>query len=390
MLVMRTPQAVHKVTQRILIALLPTILLALIGELSARVYYYHVHRDTRYLIAPFGGARITGPPPEYPMTRGTYVKVDPCSGKTITYHVNAQEGRGQDWAIAKPKGTIRILAVGGSTTFGQNNPEEATWPAFLERILRRRYHLSVEVLNGGQPGMRLERTLAWLSKQWLQYQPDLVMYYEAYNNTPYTQFKQTDLAISHFHQDSWFGRLAYHLYYRSLLYTYLLEKLQFTISQHRRVTPELKHFQTLLNQMIQVLRQRGITPALVLQATKFEEAPKVRSLSLTNDHEIQEFILEEAQAKHRVTRDQLTAMRIYGVQVFVEAIRRVGEVAGVQVIDPRPAFAAYHGREPLFCDEVHLTDTANKLLAQEIADHLDLSRLMKTSTPSERQEIQGQ
>jgi hypothetical protein len=53
----------------------------------------------------------------------------------------------------------------------------------------------------------------------------------------------------------------------------------------------------------------------------------------------------------------------------------VGIEYGVQVIDPRPAFAhAARGAE-LFCDMVHLRDEGNRLLARAIAEHLDLSGL---------------
>lgn len=363
----------RQVIGRIVIACVPTLVLLLAGEVAARGYYYHQHHDTRYLLVPFGGIEIVGPPPEYSRAKGTHTKVDAYSGRTLTFTINGQGGRGREWVEAKPPGAVRILAVGGSTTFGQNSPDDATWPALLEVELRQQYGPAIEVLNGGQTAMRLDEVTSVLSKQWLRYQPDLVLYYEAYNNTPYTVFKNADLAISHFHRDSGIGRWTRQLYYRSLLYTYFLEKWHFYRAKHQALVPEVRHFQASLQRLAELLQSRGVRPVYVLQATKYDADPRVQDLDLTDERAIQAFIAGAAQENAQFLRDQIEALRVYGVQVFVEAVRRTAVAAHVPVIDARAAMTASSAAVPLFCDEVHLTDEGNRRLAQAIARQLNLA-----------------
>ncbi len=63
---------------------------------------------------------------------------------------NALGYRGAEVGPRPAEGTLRILTLGGSTTYGYkvNDPVDA-WPARLERILRERLGRPVEVLNGG-------------------------------------------------------------------------------------------------------------------------------------------------------------------------------------------------------------------------------------------------
>jgi hypothetical protein len=73
-------------------------------------------------------------------------------------HINAVGARGPEIAHAKAPGVIRILAVGGSSTFGTVVEDKDTWPAQLQAVLNAglpgttnegaRY----EVLNYGLPG----------------------------------------------------------------------------------------------------------------------------------------------------------------------------------------------------------------------------------------------
>ncbi len=74
---------------------------------------------------------------------------------------SARRLRGDHFPAAPPAGTLRIAAVGDSTTFGWGLSEEETWPAQLTAELRRRGH-AVEVLNAGVPAQRIEGMAAWL------------------------------------------------------------------------------------------------------------------------------------------------------------------------------------------------------------------------------------
>ena len=58
----------------------------------------------------------------------------------------------EDVPEAKPPGTIRIAALGGSALFGFSVASEDSIPSQIEARLRSRGALNVEVLNFGMPG----------------------------------------------------------------------------------------------------------------------------------------------------------------------------------------------------------------------------------------------
>jgi len=293
--------------------------------------------------------------------------------------------------LDKPPGTVRILAIGGSSTFGVTNPDWATWPAFLQEALRTRYGARIEVLNGGRPGGRLGSAPARASdapdllqclsasgrfnggRPWLDYQPDIVIFYEAFNNCPANLLENADRALADFHRQSRLGRFLSRLHYRSMLYTYLVEKIHFEwLARFNPVYGALKRFREKLDELARLVRSHGATPVFVLQLLKYPEEPSVRTLALNTDEEIRAFAERMARVTARDPSEQKDRLWGYVAQVFVEAVRREGETIGVQVIDPRRAFAADTGAATLHRDLVHLTDEGNKFLAEEIADALDL------------------
>jgi hypothetical protein len=76
-----------------------------------------------------------------------WLRYDPCSRRELAIQANGFGTRGPDWPVTKSPGTLRMIAPGGSSTFGPNNPFEATWPALLEKRLSESLGGSVEALN---------------------------------------------------------------------------------------------------------------------------------------------------------------------------------------------------------------------------------------------------
>jgi hypothetical protein len=89
-------------------------------------------------------------------------------------HINRYGYRGQDFAMPKPAGTIRIFAVGDSFTFGVGSPDDMTIPVLLEKDLKEA-GLPVEVVNAGVGGEGTVQHYVNLRKVHLQYQPDAVV-----------------------------------------------------------------------------------------------------------------------------------------------------------------------------------------------------------------------
>jgi GDSL-like lipase/acylhydrolase family protein len=76
----------------------------------------------------------------------------------------------QEYAVPKPDGTIRIVALGDSFTFGEGEPDDATWPAQLQRALP-----GVEVANLGAPAYAHDQMYFALVDSGLALQPDAVI-----------------------------------------------------------------------------------------------------------------------------------------------------------------------------------------------------------------------
>jgi lysophospholipase L1-like esterase len=74
----------------------------------------------------------------------------------------------------KPRGGVRILALGDSFTFGVGAQDGETFPARLEEVLRAR-GIPAQVLNVGAPGFGVPDAVAWYERYGLALDPDAVV-----------------------------------------------------------------------------------------------------------------------------------------------------------------------------------------------------------------------
>ena len=83
----------------------------------------------------------------------------------------------------KRHGSIRIICIGGSTTYGDALSYHETYPFLLQQRLDKLFGINFfEVINAGQPGMTLIQIIAFLSDQVLDWQPDIVLFMNINNN----------------------------------------------------------------------------------------------------------------------------------------------------------------------------------------------------------------
>lgn len=99
-------------------------------------------------------------------------------------HINGQGFRGARDVGPKAPGVLRMFVVGESTTFDQSvSADSLTWPARLEHWLRRTApSCSVEVINAGVPGYRLQDNLIRLHTELVHYKPDVIVLYHPHND----------------------------------------------------------------------------------------------------------------------------------------------------------------------------------------------------------------
>lgn len=101
------------------------------------------------------------------------------------FGVNARGYRGEPFALPKPRGTIRIVVLGGSAAFDPNAPAGLDWPHRVQRALRSRGHPQTEVINAGTPGHATPDLLGRLYAEIWMFEPDYVLVYEAWNDIKY-------------------------------------------------------------------------------------------------------------------------------------------------------------------------------------------------------------
>lgn len=99
--------------------------------------------------------------------------------------INSLGFRGKEFSHDKPKGTFRIVCMGGSTTFGLGEPdEEKTYPSLLEKKLSALYpRRQIEVINAGTPGWSSAESLINLQFRVLDLNPDMIVIYDGINDT---------------------------------------------------------------------------------------------------------------------------------------------------------------------------------------------------------------
>jgi len=109
---------------------------------------------------------------ELPSTRGHFIHPD--TGKVVYFPINSQGWKDVEHAFEKPSGTIRILFLGDSGTFGVVSLEDL-YTRQVERLLKDGGH-NVEVISIGIGGWGTDQELEALEREGVKYQPDLVVY----------------------------------------------------------------------------------------------------------------------------------------------------------------------------------------------------------------------
>lgn len=94
--------------------------------------------------------------------------------------------RGLEIAIRKPADTIRIVCLGGSTTFGDGaTTDSTTYPARMERLLRGWYReapFRIEVINAGVQSYNSLESLIYFQTRLLDLSPDIAIAHHALND----------------------------------------------------------------------------------------------------------------------------------------------------------------------------------------------------------------
>ncbi len=133
--------------------------------------------------------------------------------------INSLGFRGREFSAEKPAGVLRVVCIGGSTTFDIGSVGEASpWPEVMEAELRELLGSEdIEVLNLGIGGANSLDSLIDLQLRALDLGPDLVVVYQGHNDAAYSipSFRPSKLFPM---EDKPRSGLVRWLTYNSLLY----------------------------------------------------------------------------------------------------------------------------------------------------------------------------
>jgi len=103
------------------------------------------------------------------------------SNNSATY--NSEGFRGPEFLKEKPNNTYRIFVLGGSTTFGDGNDDNETWPYYLQEIFDVvDLSYNIEVINAGTSSAWSGSETKMIREKILGYNPDMLMIYDGWND----------------------------------------------------------------------------------------------------------------------------------------------------------------------------------------------------------------
>ena len=139
-------------------------------------------------LAGYGNVEVYQPDPllywRLKPNQNCYTKID---RKPV--HVNSLGTRGPEFEPVKPAGTLRILSLGDSKTFGWGLTEEESYSGLIESALQKHLGsaLCVEVINAGVNAWSYAQMHAYFREHGLKFQPDIVVLADA---NLWTQFSE--------------------------------------------------------------------------------------------------------------------------------------------------------------------------------------------------------
>jgi lysophospholipase L1-like esterase len=282
-------------------------------------------------------------------TDRTY-RTDPKTGLRILLpasnlgpvEVNAFGFRSPPITLEKPAGRLRLVFLGGSTTFcAEVSSNQMTWPYLVVDAIRKRYpDVDIDFINGAVPGYSTRGLKPYFEKYIARFRPDVIVIYEAANDLSLNSFALArEQGVSKHTVDQSTGWLAQH----SLL-VYLIEKnlrvleLQYEVNAQRKVSLDQARLAEMYRKDLTALVEAGKQVASLVVTVTFYYMPYLTP----------EAILE-------------------GFQRYNLVIHNVAAEEGTLLIsdeDSIPADALHYR------DSAHFTDAGSMAMAKRVADSL--------------------
>lgn len=177
---------------------------------------------------------------------GQHVKIPPT-----TIKISPQGLRDQEYSIAKPAGTFRIIILGDSVSFGWGVELEQVFAKRLEFLLNEQAPGRYEVINFSVPGYNFSQEVATLKNKCLVFHPDLVIFSVCGNDY--------QMAFNYLCPDPVLEKVPSG-FYKSRLFSGILGEMVFRkdVSYSRKVTEGLVEMEEAIYELKRIISESGI------------------------------------------------------------------------------------------------------------------------------------
>jgi lysophospholipase L1-like esterase len=295
---------------------------------------------------------------EHPQLVGSLIKNANHTRGNLTYSHNSLGYRSDEFTVEKPKDKIRIVALGGSTTYGVGVNNDETWPSHLGKELGDNF----EVINMGVPGYSSRENLAQSEMYLSELQPDLAVYYIGLNDLRNINIENLADDYSDFHQPSLYG--AFVLCKNENLPALASVKLMVMVGQ------QLNLIETCPNQEVDVKTRghQGVDErALSIYKSNLE---RIISLCKSNGIEVM-FVPQTLLEEVLITGDYSWWIPFVPTEemddmmdAYNATLKSVADSAGVSFAS---TVLEYQWKKEDYVDLSHFTNNANKKLAKIVA-----------------------
>lgn len=260
--------------------------------------------------------------------------------------INAHGTRGADFSATKPPGTLRILSLGDSRTFGWGVEEAATYSSLLQAAMTKTLSSTsrVEVINAGVNAWSYPQLEVFYRLRAREWKPDIVIIGEANLWTQFSEKNSPEFVrkfMSRVRLKNFLRRFA--------TYHYIVEvKLKDFYERHRtRFIPVDPKQDTLFKEQQQSDPDEAFRHAIDgLCASVLRDGGRPVLLFLP-------------------TQDQLTSTNrpaILGIKT------RIAQDRGVRLVDVTAAATSRANELYLEGDPVHFNEAGHELIARELTD----------------------
>lgn len=305
----------------------------------------------------------------------------------VPVRINNHGFRGEDFTIEKPPGTIRILTLGASSTFGYHNRDDETYPYYLEQDLQAAVGdaATIEVINFAIPHATTDNVLAMFRAEGLQLDPDVVTFYEGANDAATIEPREGHVA------DRWREALVH----ESLLVAFLDRLFPATDATDARwwwsdeqAERRSRAFVANLERLRALCREHGIDLVVATQQFRSTLIPLEELRGVTYQQELE--VVRDKLRRGEIGPDALpvtektfelrtqavddTGMRMIATlhppramlvhARLMDAMRAWARASDVPLVD---VIVELDGRRDLLINWVHLRPEANRIVAAALA-----------------------